>query len=46
MGRTAGIRRPRRRFEPGGRASCPSPSLPAQRRSVASGAELVERWRA
>jgi len=26
MGRTAGIRRPRRRFEPGGRAPGPSPS--------------------
>jgi len=27
MGRTVGIRRPRRRFEPGGRAFGPSPSL-------------------
>jgi len=26
MGRTVGIRRPRRRFEPGGRARRPSPS--------------------
>jgi len=26
MGRTVGIRRPRRRFEPGGRALGPSPS--------------------
>jgi len=26
MGRTAGIRRPRRRFEPGGRTLGPSPS--------------------
>ena len=47
MGRTAGIRRPRRRFEPEGTGPAPVPIrsnfVPA---SVApAGAELVEGWR-
>ena len=44
MGRTAGIRRPRRRFEPGGRALGPSPAhlTPFRHPSPPPVLELVE----